>query len=99
MVDVEKKYGVPIWVTHRADLLQVLEQKAEELGAIIHTNSPIAEIDFVETRVRIRDHTDWIRSDVIIAADGIKSIIRKKILLQKNEVDRIRETVMQHGVC
>ena len=92
MVDVEKKYGVPIRVTHRADLLQVLEQKAEELGAIIHTNSPIAEIDFVETRVRIRDHTDWIRSDVIIAADGIKSIIRKKILLQNNEVDQIRET-------
>ena len=92
MASVEEKYGGPIWVAHRADLLYVLKIKAEQFGAIIHTNSSIDDIDLTHTRLKIKGQTDWIKSDVIIAADGIKSNIRKKLLLKNNVSDRIRDT-------
>ena len=92
MGDVEERCDAPAWVAHRADLLSILKIKAEELGVHICTNSWVEDIDFANTRVKIRSCTDWLQSDVVIAADGIKSSIRKKILALHNRVDQVRET-------
>jgi salicylate hydroxylase len=92
MTDVEKAHGAPIWVTHRTDLQRVLETGAKTAGAQIYTNCVINDIDFANTSIKILNSPDWIQADVIIGADGIKSMTRKKMLAAHGDVDKIRET-------
>jgi salicylate hydroxylase len=88
----EKVHHAPNLVAHRADLHNVLKIGAEMAGAQIHTNCKIEDIDFKNTRIKIVNHSDWIQGDVIIAADGIKSKIRKKMLALHGDIDEVRET-------
>lgn len=92
MTNVEKDFGAPILVAHRADLHHVLKIGAEKAGAIIHTGCIVDDIDFENTCIKFLHSPDWIHADVIIAADGIKSITRKKMLALYNKVDKVRET-------
>ena len=92
MENVDSVHGAPILGAHRADLQNTLRKGAIAAGALIHTHSCIEDIDFKNTRIKIQTSAEWIGADVIIAADGVKSTIRKKMLALRDEVDRRRET-------
>ncbi|CAF3770655.1 unnamed protein product [Rotaria sp. Silwood1] len=92
MTRVEETHGAPIWIAHRADLQRVLIKGAEDYGARIQTGSFIDDIDFENARIKIKGCSQWLQSDVVIAADGVKSTIRKKLLALHGQVDQVRET-------
>jgi salicylate hydroxylase len=77
-----QRHGVPYYVLHRADFLDILERKVRVLNAdVIHLNS-MAE-GFTESgdgvELRLRDGRT-VTGDVLIGADGIKSVIRSQIV-------------------
>ncbi|OAA35233.1 Aromatic-ring hydroxylase-like protein [Beauveria brongniartii RCEF 3172] len=79
------KYGAPMGVIHRGDLENILLNKALELGCHIFTNHKVIAVD-PEFSARVRVHqgkTDakfWLSADLVIAADGIKSNIRRQMM-------------------
>ncbi|KAL4817477.1 hypothetical protein BDW67DRAFT_174679 [Aspergillus spinulosporus] len=76
---VNKTYGQQV-VVHRADLHNALIEKALELPNVeLRVNSHVATVDFESTSVVLVNGT-VVRADVIVAADGIKSIIRDQLL-------------------
>lgn len=79
-----ENYGAPIWVVHRADLQRVLRVGAEREGVQILTGHCCSDVDFEQSKLLVRSvktgGEEWIEGDVIIAADGIKSIMREKML-------------------
>ncbi len=78
MTGLEKAHGAPNLVAHRADLQDVLKTGAEMAGARIHTDCKVEDINFENASIKILNYPNWIQEDVTIAADGIKSKIRKK---------------------
>lgn len=84
MKNVEREHG--------ADLQSSLQRGAELAGAQIHINCKIEDIDFQNTCIKIKDRSDWIKVDVIIAADGIKSITRQKMVHVHGKTDEVHET-------
>ncbi|KAL4738786.1 hypothetical protein BDV11DRAFT_205634 [Aspergillus similis] len=81
------EHGAPFNDFHRADLHAVLLERAVELGAAVHTNSEVANIEFdVESntaRVFIAGQIPQV-ADLVVGADGINSRCRE-ILLGRQE--------------
>ncbi|KAL4908944.1 hypothetical protein BDW74DRAFT_174172 [Aspergillus multicolor] len=76
---VNKTYGQQV-VIHRADLHNALIEKALELPNVeLRVNSHVATVDFDSTSVTLVNGI-VVRADVIVAADGIKSLIRDQLL-------------------
>lgn len=74
--DVERRYGAPYYLIHRADLVDALRKAAEKNDLVtIKTDSKVVEYDFDAPAVRVENGT-WYRGDLVIAADGIKSAVR-----------------------
>ena len=92
MSAIEKIYGAPIWVAHRADLQNVMKKAAEDAGVHLKTGCHVEDVDFDNGRIKLNDSSEWLRGDVVIAADGVKSTIRKKMLGLHGKVDKVRET-------
>ncbi|CAF1000853.1 unnamed protein product [Adineta steineri] len=90
--NAEKVYGASMVTVHRADIQKVLREEVEAARIHIELGSRVQDIDFKNTRIKIEHCSNWIKKDVIIAADGIKSISRKKILMMHGRKDRIRDT-------
>ncbi|GAA5821224.1 hypothetical protein JCM3770_006883 [Rhodotorula araucariae] len=84
--NLEKEFGYPTFVVHRGDLHKALLDRALELGAQLKTNSHIEDVDFEHAKIKIRGQ-ETAQHDVIIAADGIKSSIRAKMMERRGEVD------------
>ncbi len=92
MTDIEKIHGAPLCVAHRADLLNTLKRGAEAAGAQIITGSSVEDVDFKNACIKIKGRQNWIEHDVILAADGVRSNVRKKMLKIRGETDKARET-------
>ncbi|CAF1435925.1 unnamed protein product [Rotaria magnacalcarata] len=92
MSEIEHIHGAPLWVAHRADLQNILKEGAESAGARIIVKSCVEDIDFENARIKLKGQTNWIDGDVLIAADGVKSIARKKMLAKQGNIDKVRET-------
>ncbi|KAL4932839.1 putative salicylate hydroxylase [Aspergillus undulatus] len=76
---VNKAYGQQV-VIHRADLHNALIEKALELPNVeLRTNSHVAGVNFDATSVTLANG-GTVKADIIIAADGIKSVIRGQLL-------------------
>lgn len=77
------EHGAPFNDFHRADLHAVLLERAVELGAAVHTNSEVANIEFdVESntaRVFITGQASQV-ADLVVGADGINSHCREILL-------------------
>ena len=71
----------PYVLLHRADLHRVLRERAESLGAKITLNAVIEsmDIDTAKPSVRLQDGRVF-EADVILGADGERSICRDKLL-------------------
>jgi len=74
-----ERYGSPYLHIHRADYHKVLTKKARELDVDIQLDSAVSEIDFDMPAVRINGKPDVV-ADIIIGADGLKSVCREQLL-------------------
>ncbi|KAI5926529.1 putative salicylate hydroxylase [Camillea tinctor] len=92
---VQKEYNAPIAVIHRADLQDILLRAFRKCGGMLLTNHKVLEVnsDF-EPQVLV-DHEGaqmWFGGDVIIAADGMNSTIRRQIAAACHHDDRLTPT-------
>ena len=71
-------YGVPYLVIHRADLAQVLLDKAKTLGVQTRFGSQITEIDPSRSSVKFFNGEQF-KYDLILGADGLHSMCRELI--------------------
>lgn len=79
MPAIGEKYGAPVSVIHRGDLQRILLQATRDAGVEIRTSTKVVAVDEnFGARVKTKDG-EWISGDVVIAADGIKSDIRRQI--------------------
>ncbi|KAL2012156.1 hypothetical protein VTN00DRAFT_4874 [Thermoascus crustaceus] len=76
---VNKTFGQQV-VIHRADLHNALIEKALALKNVeLRVNSPVADVQFDPPSVTLTNGT-VVSGDVVLAGDGIKSVIRGKLL-------------------
>lgn len=64
--------------------------RAAEPHVMIHFCTTVVGVDFNETRVLVKEREDdgeghWINADVVLGADGVKSVVRKFMLAQHGE--------------
>lgn len=67
--DAEEKLGAPLWQIHRADLHDVLLNKARELGIEIIMGAKVKSFDWDAPSASLEDG-QVMKADVILAADG-----------------------------
>ncbi|KAG9639121.1 FAD/NAD(P)-binding domain-containing protein, partial [Aureobasidium melanogenum] len=92
MPGVAKLYNSPIGAIHRGDLQRTLLEHAKMDGCDIRVNSRVIKVDDnFEAGVQLKDGS-WVRGDLIIAADGIKSNIRHQVAAHHKHVDRATPT-------
>ncbi|EKJ72042.1 hypothetical protein FPSE_07784 [Fusarium pseudograminearum CS3096] len=77
--DFEITYGAPYFVIHRADFHRALCRLAEDLGVAIVTDSKVVEYDEAAPSASTSDGREY-NADLIVAADGVKSIARSVVL-------------------
>lgn len=75
----ELRYGVPYLHIHRADYHRILVAESERLGVKLQLGSTVSKIDFETATIKIRDRPDF-HADLILGADGLKSICRESLL-------------------
>lgn len=81
-------YNAPLGVVHRGDLQQVLLEAAKKEGCDLRTDHKVIKCDDkFEARVQLKSG-EWIEGDIVVAADGIKSDIRRQIAELHNHVDQ-----------
>ncbi|KIV79446.1 hypothetical protein PV11_07008 [Exophiala sideris] len=84
-VPIKQDHGEQ-FVVHRADLQMALLEKAVALPNVkLQTNTKVDDVQFSPAAVKLSDGS-WIKGDVVIAADGIKSLIRGKLLGDEKDV-------------
>ncbi|EXJ85513.1 hypothetical protein A1O1_05877 [Capronia coronata CBS 617.96] len=76
----EERYGHPYLHIHRADYHRILVDEAFRLGVTIQLDSFVTAIDFERPAVHIRNRAEPFLADLIIGADGLKSICREALL-------------------
>lgn len=75
----EQQFDAPYWVVHRAHLHEALVNRAQAVGATLHVNKRVTDIDFDKSTVTTHDGTVY-SSDLILGCDGLKSVTRKHFL-------------------
>ena len=75
----ESSYGYPYLHAHRADYHNVLIEEIHRLGGTVATDSEVIGIDFDNSTIQIKGRPD-VKADLIIGADGVKSITRELLL-------------------
>ncbi|KAN0116819.1 salicylate hydroxylase [Hyaloscypha variabilis] len=82
MPRVGEKYGAPLCVIHRADLQSILLQALDSLRnpVTLHLgNKVVALTHSSKTSIQL-ETGEWVEGDVIICADGVKSLMRQNFL-------------------
>ena len=74
----EINYGCEIWNINRQDYQQVLARSAEASNAKIMFDAETTSVDVDHGMVHLKDGRE-LQADVIIGADGMKSIVRRSI--------------------
>ncbi|KAJ7230358.1 hypothetical protein GGX14DRAFT_582956 [Mycena pura] len=94
LLHIAERYGQPHRVAHRSALANSLYEgcKAAAPDITMHFNTTVVGVDFENTRIQVRKRGEegeghWVDADVILAADGIKSIVRKCMLAKHGEAD------------
>ena len=73
--------GAPYNQMHRADLHRLLERKMTDLGGQVRLSSRVSGFEETAQGVVVRlDDGDTVVGDLLIGADGIKSVIRSQLL-------------------
>lgn len=92
MPRIAETYHAPLGVIHRGDLQSILLQSAKDAGCDIRTDHKVVKCDDgFEARVQLQSG-EWIEGDIVVAADGIKSGIRRQMAEHHNVVDKAAPT-------
>ncbi len=75
----EERYGAPYLHIHRADYHKILVAEAERLGVGMRLGSTVTKIDFETPSLHLKDKPKF-HADIILGADGLKSICREALL-------------------
>jgi len=73
--NIVEKHGAPYWLVHRADLHAALLDAVVKAGVTVLTNKRIISYDFDAPSATTQDGETF-TADLIVGADGIKSICR-----------------------
>ncbi|KAF7309373.1 FAD-binding-3 domain-containing protein [Mycena indigotica] len=99
LAHVTERYGQPHRVAHRSALANALFQGCREAASYVtvHFNTNVLDVDFGDPRILVKERGEpgngrWVKADIIIGADGIKSVIRKQMLAKHGEEDRAQDT-------
>lgn len=77
--DVNERYGAPYYFIHRADLIEALVNAVKKQPRIqLLMNTKVEEYDFEKPALKVSGGT-WHQCDLIVCADGIKSVVRNII--------------------
>ena len=77
---VERRYGFPYYHVHRADLIEVLAQAAHASSRIqLRTNARVSGFTAGDEHVTLAVGELCHVGDVLIGADGIRSVVREKL--------------------
>ncbi|KAJ7330545.1 hypothetical protein DFH08DRAFT_708791 [Mycena albidolilacea] len=96
LAHIRERYGQPHRVAHRAALANGLYAACKALSPRIqfHFNTPVLDIDYdsPSPRIRVRAPCEgaegrWVNADLVIGADGVKSVVRKRMLTRSGELD------------
>lgn len=77
------KYGAPYLHIHRADFHTVLVNRAKEVGVQIKLGAQVVKVDGDDNSITTRDGRTF-KGDVIIGADGLKSVLKTSVLGRAN---------------
>jgi salicylate hydroxylase len=86
--DIIEKHGAHYIFCHRADFHDLLLEAAKKAGIRVHTKQRVVKYEFDIPSVTTAEGKEW-KADLIIAADGIKSIARPLIT---GQADNPRDT-------
>ena len=78
------RYSAPYLHIHRADYHHVLVDEARGLGVNIKLNSHVTGVDFSKPAVKFGDGQEDFEADLVIGADGLKSVTRETLLARKD---------------
>ncbi|ETN44785.1 uncharacterized protein HMPREF1541_09660 [Cyphellophora europaea CBS 101466] len=81
--DIVKNHGAPYYLVHRADLHAGLLEAATRAGVQILNDKRVVEYNFEGPFVVTADGETW-RADLVIGADGIKSLARPALTGQED---------------
>jgi salicylate hydroxylase len=76
--DHKEKFGAPYYVVHRADFHSAMHSLAVEMGVQIKVGHHVVDYHESDPSVTLADGRKM-TADLIVAADGVKSIARKHI--------------------
>ncbi|OAL36219.1 hypothetical protein AYO20_04377 [Fonsecaea nubica] len=76
--DIKERFGSPYYVTHRAHLHEVLHERTVELGVSVYLSKRVQKYDTQNGEVTFVDG-QMIHADLIVAADGLKSLARREL--------------------
>lgn len=81
-VDFKERYGAPYLTVHRADLHRLLRDHAQVCGAQLVSGRRVTGVsqDVNAVRVHTEAAADQAEADVLVAADGIWSVLREQVL-------------------
>ncbi|KAF2999653.1 hypothetical protein E8E13_000156 [Curvularia kusanoi] len=74
----QRNFGVPYYVVHRAHFHDALYKRALELGVVVDLDRTVVEYDSQQGSVILADRS-VVTGDLVVAADGIKSVARASI--------------------
>ncbi|MFL2802374.1 MAG: FAD-dependent oxidoreductase [Paracoccaceae bacterium] len=79
----KKKFNAGFYQLHRNELISILKNKAEDLGVKINYNNPIIDLAQNSSKATLKLLGGNFNCDFVIGADGINSLVRKKIFINK----------------
>ena len=77
--DFRQKFDAPYYVVHRAHFHDALYKVALQLGVVVKTDHKVVDYD-PETPTVTLANGAILRADFVVAADGVRSIAREKVL-------------------
>ena len=75
----EKKFNAGFYQLHRNDLISILKNKVEDFGIKINYGSPVNNLTQNSSNAKIQLLNQNYNYDFVIGADGVNSLVRKKI--------------------
>lgn len=91
LTTVQQRYGAPYWQVFRPDYHSVLVRGTARKGVQVRKGCTVAEYRPWESSV-VLEGGEVIRGDLVIAADGVKSVARRSILGQHLEPHETGDT-------